>query len=93
MTKENQQAKILKFIARGKEIEEKEKCKFAGVSRIKGPMYEAWMSEINVFNERYLKDHPLHSAIHSAFFHRNTNHNCFYNMMGHLQTLAQDVEY
>lgn len=93
MTKENQQAKILKFIARGEEIGEKEKCKFAGVSQIKGPMYEAWMSEINVFNERYLKDHPLHSAIHSAFFHRNTNHNCFYNMMGHLQTLAQDVEY
>ena len=51
------------------------------------------MSEINVFNERHLKDHPLYSDIHSAFFHHNTNRKCYQNMMGYLQALANDSEY
>lgn len=60
---------------------------------MKGSQYETWMSEINVFSERHLKDHPLHSEIHSAFFHRNTNRKCYQNMMGHLRALASDAEY
>ena len=51
------------------------------------------MSEISVFNERHLKDHPLYSDIHSVFFHRNTSRKSYQNMMGHLQALVNDTDY
>ena len=73
MTKAEQKQKISEFITRGEEIGKQEKSEFAGVSQAKGPQYETWMSEISVFNERHLKDHPLYSDIHSTFFHRNTS--------------------
>ena len=93
MTKAEQKQKISEFITRGEEIGKQEKTEFAGVSQVKGPQYETWMSEINIFNERYLKDHPLYSEIHSAFFHRNTSRKSYQNMMGHLQALINDTDY
>lgn len=93
MNKAEQKQKISEFITRGKLIGEQEINEFAGVSQIKGPQYETWMSEISVFNERHLKDHPLYSDIHSAFFHRNTSRKSYQNMMGHLQALVNDTDY
>ncbi len=93
MTKATQKKKVSEFVARGEEIRKIESTEFGGILQIKGPQYETWMSEINVFNERYLKGHPLYSDIHSAFFHRNTNRKCYQNMMGHLQALLNDIEY
>ena len=95
MTLTDKKRKVLQYIQRGEEIGIKELIKpdGIGVSQVKGPLYEAWMSEINVFNERHLKDHPLHADIHTAFFHHNTNRKCYQNMMGHLRALASDSEY
>ena len=95
MTQAEKQKRVLEYIERGKEIGTKEhtKTETLGISQIKGPLYEAWMSEINVFNERHLKNHPLYSEIHSAFFHHNTNRKCYQNMMGYLQALVNDSEY
>ena len=93
MTKEKQKQKVSEFIVRGEEIGKKEKTEYIGVSQVKGPEYEAWMSEINVFNERNLKEHPLYSDIHSSFFHRNTDRRSYQNMMGLLQALLNDEEY
>lgn len=95
MTQAEKQKRVLEYIERGKEIGTKEhtKTETLGISQIKGPLYEAWMSEINVFNERHLKNHPLYSEIHSAFFHHNTNRQCYQNMMGYLQALVNDSEY
>ena len=86
MTLTDKKRKVLQYIQRGEEIGIKELIKpdGIGVSQVKGPLYEAWMSEINVFNERHLKDHPLHADIHTAFFHHNTNRKCYQNMMGHI---------
>lgn len=95
MTQADKKKRVLEYIERGKEIGTTEHVKTEpiGISQIKGPRYETWMSEINVFNERHLKDHPLYSDIHSAFFHHNTNRKCYQNMMGYLQALANDSEY
>jgi len=93
MTKAEQKQKIYEFITRGEEIGKKEKTEFAGVSQVKGNQYEMWMNEINIFNERYLKHHPLYSDIHNAFFHRNTSRKSYQNMMGHLQALEIDTDY
>ena len=93
MREAEQKQRISEFIARGEKIGKQEKTEFAGVSQVKGPQYETWMSEISVFNERHLKDHPLYSDIHSAFFHRNTSRKSYQNMMGHLQALINDTDY
>ena len=93
MNKAEQKQKISEFITRGELIGEQEINEFAGVSQVKGSQYETWMSEISVFNERHLKDHPLYSDIHSAFFHRNTSRKSYQNMMGHLKALVTDTDY
>ena len=45
MTKAEQKQRISEFIARGEKIGKQEKTEFAGVSQVKGPQYETWMSE------------------------------------------------
>lgn len=60
------------------------------ISYISGPKYDAWMSEINIFNERYLKNHPLYKEIHSVFFHRRNKLSAYEEMMGHLRALDAD---
>ena len=93
MNKAEQKQKISELITRGELIGEQEINEFAGISQVKGPQYETWMSEISVFNERHLKDHPLYSDIHNAFFHRNTSRKSYQNMMGHLKALVTDTDY
>lgn len=93
MTKAEQKQKVSEFIARGEEIGKTENIEFGGLSQVKGPQYETWMNEINVFNERYLKGYPLCSDIRSTIFHHNTDRTCYQKMMGHLQALLNDAEY
>lgn len=93
MTKTEKKQRVKEFVARGEEIGKAENTEFGGLSQVKGPQYETWMSEINVFNERYLKGYPLYSDIHSTFFHRDTDRKCYQNMMGYLQALVSDAEY
>lgn len=87
------QRQVMEFIERGEQIGKEEYHpaeRGFPLSYISGPKYDAWMSEINIFNDRYLSDHPLHKSIHTAFFHRKTNTSAYEDMMGHLKALASD---
>lgn len=62
-------------------------------SYVSGPKYNAWISEINIVNERYLKEHPLYDSILTAFLQRNKDPATFDNMMGYLRALFFDKEF
>ena len=86
-------AKLKEFILRGNEIAEKEYHENGiGPACISGPLYEAWMSEIESFSERNLKDHPLRSDIHTAFFHRRYGKKYYEAMMGYLRAIESEFE-
>lgn len=93
MAKNKQKEKILEFIERGEEIAKKENNKSSYIPHISGPLFEAWMNEINTFNERYLKDHPLYTEIRSTYSHHKSQLTSHKFMMGHLEALANDTEY
>ena len=93
MTKTEQLKRILEFVAHGEEIGKKEYNTSGLIPTISGPLFESWMNEIKIFNDRYLKDHPLHKAIDSTIFHHKGQLSSHKNMMGHLAALANDVEY
>jgi len=93
MTKKEQKQKVIEFVTRGKEIGQKENNSSGYIPHVGGPLFEAWMNEINIFNERYLKDHPLHSDIHTTYFHHKSQITSHKFMMGHLEALVSDTDY
>ena len=87
--------KIIEFVKRGEDIRKKEyhpAGKGFLFSYIGGPLFNTWMDEINIFNERYLKDHPLHDQIYQTYFHRRNRTYAYDDMMGHLRALFADNE-
>jgi len=65
MTKQEQKQKVNDFIVQGYELLDKE---FTAPSLFKqkiASLFEVWMNDINIFNERYLKGHPLYSSIYA----------------------------
>lgn len=96
MTKKEQQDKVGNLILRGEEIYKKEyqrptpRFPFAFAD---GPMYRAWMGEINTLNERYFQDHPLYSDIKSMYEKRNKETHAFEYMVSHLNALYTDNDY
>ena len=91
-----QKQKVLEFIERGKDIGKREYHpaeKGFTISYVGGPLFEAWMNEISIFNDRYLKNHPLYSEIYSTAFHHSSKPTSYEHMMGHLEALANDSEY
>lgn len=62
-------------------------------SYVSGPLSDQWMGEINIFNERHLKDHPLHDSIAATYTHHKRNPSSHEDMMGHLKALSADTEY
>ena len=100
MTKAEQLNQVKYFISRGENI--KRKCELQNdmaavqgmvLSGVSGNEYNAWLGEINIFNERYLKDHPLYSFIKNTYFFNRTKDSTFEDMMGHLTALVADKEY
>lgn len=83
--------KIYRFIKRGKEIGIKENKEAGAIKIVSGPLFNAWMDEINIFNERFLKKHPLYNSIYTTYFHRKNIHS-YSDMMGHLNALYMDDE-
>lgn len=82
--------KISDFIMRGKKIERIENTTpDMPVSVIAGPCYETWINDIYTFNEHYLQHHPLHDCISNTCMNRK-NINAFHDMMGYLESLAND---
>lgn len=93
MTRAEQKLRVLELVDRGEKIGKKEYSTSGLIPTISGPLFEAWMNEINIFNDRYLKDHPLYSDIHATCFHHKTQITSHKFMMGHLEALANDSEY
>ena len=93
MTKAEQKQKISEFIIRGEEIGRKENNPSSYIPHVGGPLFEAWINEINIFNERNLKEHPLYSDIRSTCFHHKSQITSHKFMMGHLQALINDTDY
>lgn len=88
--------RVNKFIERGIEIEKKERhpeTRGFAISYVSGPLFESWMNEISILNDRHLEDHPLYKSIHTTFFHRRNRPTAFEDMMGHLRALSSDTEY
>lgn len=83
------------LIRRGEDIGIKEAHTLVGNHKIliSGPMYDKWMGEINIFNERHLKENPLHNSIHSTYFHHQNKDSSYDDMMGHLRALEADEEF
>lgn len=89
-------SKVDEFIKRGIDIGNKEANTSQGpfsFGSVKGPLFDAWMGEINIFNERHLKNHPLHDSIHTTYIHRKNRVSSYDDMMGHLRALAADDEF
>nr|WP_314463363.1 nucleotide-binding protein [uncultured Clostridium sp.] len=89
-------SKVTEFIQRGERIKQSEYHPAQGgfpISYVSGPKFDAWMGEINIFNERYLKKHPLHNSIHTTYFHYKKNPSSCDDMLGHLRALITDDEF
>ena len=89
-------SKVEEFIRRGIDIGNKESHTTQGpynTSSVSGPMFDTWMGEINIFNERHLKNHPLHDSIYTTYFHRKNRSSSYSDMMGHLRALSADEEF
>lgn len=88
--------KVDQFIQRGADIERIEFRPAGGgfpFSYVSGPMYDAWMGEINIFNERHLKEHPLHDSISTTYSHYRKNSSSHKEMMGYLRALSADTDF
>lgn len=94
MTDNPMKKKVDEFIRRGIDIGRMEfhpSGNGGPISYVSGPLYDAWMGEINIFNERHLKGHPLHDSIFSTYFHKRPS--SYKDMMGHLRALAADSDF
>lgn len=100
MTKAEQLNQVKNFMSRGRAIERK--CKVENdraaaegmlVEGVYGDEYNAWLGEIKIFNERYLKDHPLYNDIKQTYFFNRKKESTFEDMMGYLTALSVDNEY
>lgn len=95
MTLTEQKYKIYELIERGYKIKETAPTLPNGthVLDVDASSFATWMGEINIFNERYLKNHPLYQSIHTTYFQRIPRTSCCDSMIGHLQALEADKEY
>lgn len=87
--------KINNFIKRGEEIKVLEyHPALAFPAYVSGPKFDVWMNDIHVFNERYLKDHPLYDSISKTYstYKKKSSSSCD-DMLGYLRTLASDAEF
>ena len=88
--------KINDFIERGIEIKKKEYQKpdrgLIIPDFIAGDIYDQWLSEIRIFINRHLKQHPLYRDFNSTLFHNKGSVHDFDKIVGHLKVLASDEE-
>lgn len=90
-------SKVESFIKQGEVIMKEEYHKaspgFAMLGYISGPKSEQWFNEINIFNSRFLKDHPLYEKIADICNTHGHMYNPHEKMMGYLQALIVDDEF
>ncbi len=59
---------------------------------ISGPKSDQWFSEIKIFNDRFLSEHPLHDSIDKACASHRRSFSAHEDMMGYLRALQNDEE-
>lgn len=89
--------KIDEFVKRADELRDIDKAnrRNAGFVDLRNNMpsgINQWMSEIKLFNERYLKTHPLYKDIDSVCFHNKGQYSDYNKMVGLLKALQNDDE-
>lgn len=52
---------------------------------------EDWLNDVDIFSQKYLKEHPLFSRIHSLLFHRTLD--CFSQVASCLRSVAKDQDF
>lgn len=88
--------KVDEFIQRGVDIGRMEFHPASSgypFSYVSGPLYDTWMGEIKTFNERHLKEHPLHDSIATTYSHYRKKFSSYNEMMGHLRALSADTDF
>lgn len=95
--KENfQLQRIKELIERGEKIKKEEYHPAQDgfpYSYVSGPQYDQWMAEINVINERVLKDHPLKNSIRNAYEKKEDDDRAIDKMVAYLRVVANDNEF
>ena len=95
MNLKEQKNKVIELIERGNKIKQTASKLPNGtpVLDVNAALFSTWMGEINIFNERYLKNHPLYKSIFTTYFQRIPRVSCCDSMIGHLQALISDNDY
>lgn len=91
-------SKINDFISQGEIImqEEYHHITDSGLAMpdyISGPKSDQWFSEISIFNDRVLVNHPLHDQIENVCKKHRKLFSPHEEMMGYLRALAEDEEF
>lgn len=97
MNVNQQKEKIEEFVKRGEEIKAQEKHVpekgFFMCDYVSGPMFDQWINEINIFNERYLKKHQLYEQIKNACIKYKKLFSPCDDIIGYLKTILVDGEF
>ena len=91
-------SKINDFISQGEIIMQEEyhhvtSSKSAALDYISGPKSDQWFSEISIFNNRTLANHPLHDQIENVCKKHRKLSSPHEEMMGYLNAIAGDEEF
>ena len=52
---------------------------------------DIWINDVDIFYQRYLKEHPLKNRFHSIIFHRSKD--CFRSLISCLESVCADREF
>ena len=89
--------KLHKFIRKGEELKKQMGLDFSLQDIFDSDAfvleYNQWMTEINIFTKRHLREYPLYNRIHPISYNRNKDIDTFNDMMGYLNVLAKDDEF
>ena len=92
MTEKNEVDNKKKYSKLAKLISEGESIIASGHKHNSKEAFE-WFEQVNIFNERYLKDHPSHSSIHSVYFHSKNVSDSLEVMVSKLRAVQNDDDF
>ena len=96
MNIQEQKKKLIEFIEKGEIVKEKEFHPSQGgfpFSYISGPLYDEWMNEIFLFNERYLKNHPMHDLIAKVYELKDRDDSAYDKIVGYIKSILADKDF
>lgn len=81
-------SKVIGLVQRGEEVG-RIADDIDNVDIVDTPLYKAWMNEINIFNERFLRNHVLYEQIRSTYNLQRFS-SSYSDMMGLVYALSRD---